>query len=146
MAAHVHENHVHVVVESAATPEDVMNALEAYASRALNTAAIDPPARKRWARHGSTRHLWNHDQTPAATPPPLRPISPSRRRAPPAARSPPPSRREPLPPLASPPSPRPRPSAPASRDRRASPRTGFLQSPRSPHPRPPPPRRPSTPS
>ena len=66
MAAHIRENHVHVIVDSSASAEEVMNALKAYASRALNRLGIDSTDQKRWARHGSTRHLWNHEQISAA--------------------------------------------------------------------------------
>ena len=66
MAVHVRTNHVHVVVAADTTPERVMNTLKAHASRALNTAALDPPDRRRWAHHGSTRHLWGHEQISAA--------------------------------------------------------------------------------
>jgi REP element-mobilizing transposase RayT len=63
MAAHVRTNHVHVVVDSAAKPEQVMSTLKAYASRALNRVE---PCRPRWSRHGSTRHLWNRQSISAA--------------------------------------------------------------------------------
>ena len=36
-----------------------MNDFKAYTSRALNRLDGDGPGRKRWARHGSTRWLWN---------------------------------------------------------------------------------------
>jgi hypothetical protein len=51
LAAHVHTNHVHIVVEAEARPERVMNDLQSYASRCLNRLGLDDPARKRWARH-----------------------------------------------------------------------------------------------
>jgi hypothetical protein len=38
-----------------------MNDFKAYASRALNRLGHDAPGRKRWARHGSTRWLWNYE-------------------------------------------------------------------------------------
>jgi hypothetical protein len=57
LAAHVRTTHVHVVVTASCPPEKVMNDFKAYASRALNAAAIDEPNRKRWSRHGSTRYL-----------------------------------------------------------------------------------------
>ena len=53
LAAHVRTNHVHVVVDAEARPEEVMNAFKSYASRALNS--VEGGGRKRWARHGSTR-------------------------------------------------------------------------------------------
>jgi REP element-mobilizing transposase RayT len=58
LAAHVRPSHVHVVVEADRTPELVMNALKAYASRALNESGMDQQDRRRWARHGSTLYLW----------------------------------------------------------------------------------------
>lgn len=36
-----------------------MNDIKSYASRRLNEMGLDEPRRKRWARHGSTRWLWN---------------------------------------------------------------------------------------
>lgn len=58
LAAHVRTNHVHVVVESEAPPEKVMNDCKAYSSRALNRVDGGRSCRRRWARHGSTRWLW----------------------------------------------------------------------------------------
>ena len=66
LAAHVRTNHVHVVVAADQSPEQVMNALKAYASRALNKPAFDRPNRRRWAHHGSTRHLWTTEAVSAA--------------------------------------------------------------------------------
>ena len=66
LAAHVRTNHVHIVVEAEARPERVMNDLKAYASRCLNRTGLDGPARKRWARHGSTRWLWKREDVSAA--------------------------------------------------------------------------------
>jgi REP element-mobilizing transposase RayT len=66
LAAHVRTNHVHIVVESDALPERVMNDLKSYASRCLNQAELDGPDRKRWARHGSTRWLWKPERVSAA--------------------------------------------------------------------------------
>jgi hypothetical protein len=34
-----------------------MNDMKSYASRRLNQLGLDEPARRRWARHGSTRWL-----------------------------------------------------------------------------------------
>ena len=66
LAAHVRTNHVHMVVESEARPERVMNDIKSYASRCLNQTGLDEPARKRWARHGSTRWLWKAEHVSAA--------------------------------------------------------------------------------
>jgi REP element-mobilizing transposase RayT len=66
LAAHVRSSHVHIVVESEARPERIMNDLKSYASRYLNRIGLDQPARKRWARHGSTRWLLNAENVSAA--------------------------------------------------------------------------------
>jgi REP element-mobilizing transposase RayT len=66
LAAHVRTNHVHLVVEAEARPERIMNDLKSYASRCLNQKGTDQPARKRWARHGSTRWLWKPEHVSAA--------------------------------------------------------------------------------
>jgi REP element-mobilizing transposase RayT len=65
-AAHVRTTHVHVVAEGDLRPEAMMNAFKSYASRALNGSGIDGGAKARWARHGSTRWLWNKDDVKAA--------------------------------------------------------------------------------
>jgi REP element-mobilizing transposase RayT len=61
LAAHVRTNHVHVVVESEAKPEKVMNDFKSYASRALNLVDTDK-TRRRWAHHGSARWLWKDQE------------------------------------------------------------------------------------
>ncbi|MGH9584522.1 MAG: transposase [Bryobacteraceae bacterium] len=61
LAAHVRTNHVHTVVMAEIRPERIMNDLKSYASRSLNKMGLDGPARKRWARHGSTRWLWKRE-------------------------------------------------------------------------------------
>jgi REP element-mobilizing transposase RayT len=66
LAAHVRTSHVHMVVDAEADPERVMNDLKSYASRCLNQAHLDDPSRKRWARHGSTRWLWEPEHVAAA--------------------------------------------------------------------------------
>jgi len=66
LAAHVRTNHVHLVIEGEVRPERMMNDLKAYASRCLNQTGWDQPARKRWARHGSTRWLWKPEHVSAA--------------------------------------------------------------------------------
>jgi hypothetical protein len=42
-----------------------MNDLKSYARRCLNRLGLDEPARKRWARHGSTRWLWKPESVSA---------------------------------------------------------------------------------
>jgi REP element-mobilizing transposase RayT len=66
LAAHVRTNHVHIVVDAEVQPERIMNDLKSYASRCLNRSGLDDPARKRWARHGSTRWLWKRESVSAA--------------------------------------------------------------------------------
>jgi REP element-mobilizing transposase RayT len=66
LAAHVRSNHVHVVLEADTRPERVMNDLKSYASRQLNCLGLDERARRRWARHGSTRWLWRREDVSAA--------------------------------------------------------------------------------
>jgi len=55
LAAHVRTTHVHLVVQSEQPPEFVMSVVKTNASDALNSAGLDPTARRRWTRHGSTR-------------------------------------------------------------------------------------------
>jgi REP element-mobilizing transposase RayT len=54
LAAHIRSNHAHAVLE-AAIPEKVLLDFKVNSSRALNRLE---GKRVRWARHGSTRHLW----------------------------------------------------------------------------------------
>ena len=61
LAAHVRSNHVHMVVEAETRPERMMNEFQSYASRELNQLTSERPDRRRWARHGSTRWLWNDE-------------------------------------------------------------------------------------
>lgn len=62
LAAHVRSTHVHVIVDAEIRPERILSEVEAYASRALNSVESDASDRKRWARHGSTRWIWNHEE------------------------------------------------------------------------------------
>jgi REP element-mobilizing transposase RayT len=64
LAIHVRSNHIHSVVSARASPEKVMNDFKAYASRALNR---EGKCLRRWARHGSTRYLWDANTVAAAT-------------------------------------------------------------------------------
>jgi hypothetical protein len=58
--AQVRGTHVHVVVRADNTsPEVVLTAMKAMASKVLNASGLDPAGRRRWTRHGSTRYLWN---------------------------------------------------------------------------------------
>jgi len=63
LAAHVRSNHVHAVVHAPATPiERVLNAFKAAATLRLNKSFPAERNRRRWARHGSTRYLFEPDQ------------------------------------------------------------------------------------
>jgi REP element-mobilizing transposase RayT len=66
LAVHVRSNHVHVVVSAEREPERIMSDLKARASRDLSFAGFDSEVRRRWTRHGSTRHLFEEDQVEAA--------------------------------------------------------------------------------
>ena len=54
------------MIDTDAAPEKVMNELKTYASRCLNRIGVDKIGRKRWARHGSTRWLWDRKSVSAA--------------------------------------------------------------------------------
>ncbi len=60
-AVHVRTNHVHVVVSAERDPGRIMSDMKARASRDLTVAGFDNAERRRWTRHGSTRHLF-HDE------------------------------------------------------------------------------------
>ena len=65
-AAHVRNQHIHLVVAAEDAPEKVLHDVKAYASRALNRSGLDSGERQRWTRHGSTRYLWKPEQIGAA--------------------------------------------------------------------------------
>jgi hypothetical protein len=62
LAVHVRSNHVHVVISAEREPGRLMSDLKARASRELTRAGFDDATRKRWTRHGSTRHLFREDE------------------------------------------------------------------------------------
>jgi REP element-mobilizing transposase RayT len=65
-AQNVRTNHVHLVARAPSDrPERVMNALKSYATRYLREAACRPEGSV-WARHGSTRYLWDKRGVEAA--------------------------------------------------------------------------------
>ncbi len=57
-AVNVRTNHAHNVVSATTTPEKVMNALKANATRELREAGLVAPDVRVWSRGGSTRYLW----------------------------------------------------------------------------------------
>ncbi len=65
-AVHVRSNHVHAVVSAEGDPGRVMSDMKARASRDLSLAGFDNSERRRWTRHGSTRHLFEEEHVEAA--------------------------------------------------------------------------------
>ena len=62
LAINVRSNHVHVVLSGEESPERMMNAFKSWSTRALREAQLTSDIGKTWARHGSTRYLWDeHD-------------------------------------------------------------------------------------
>ncbi len=57
-AINVRTNHVHTVVSAALKPEPILQAFQAYATRALRRAGLLAQGVKPWSRHGSTPYLW----------------------------------------------------------------------------------------
>lgn len=66
LALNVRSNHVHVVVAAFCSPEKVLNAFKAYASRRLRNEGQLAVEQKIWSRHGSTRYLWRESQVTGA--------------------------------------------------------------------------------
>jgi REP element-mobilizing transposase RayT len=65
LAVHVRTNHVHLVVSADRDPGRIMSDLKARASRDLTCAGFDNAERRRWTRHGSTRHLFRAEDVEA---------------------------------------------------------------------------------
>ena len=65
-AVHVRANHVHVVVTVERDPGRLLSDFKGRASRDLTRAGFDNVDRKRWTRHGSTRHLFREGDVEAA--------------------------------------------------------------------------------
>ncbi|PWB46541.1 MAG: hypothetical protein C3F10_04890 [Dehalococcoidia bacterium] len=57
LALNVRTNHVHAVVAASEPAEQVMVSLKAWATRRLRDDGV--AAGKIWARHGSTRYIWD---------------------------------------------------------------------------------------
>lgn len=58
LAFNIRSNHVHSVVSAAVKPEPILQAFQAYATRALRKKGLLPPDVRPWSRHGSTPYLW----------------------------------------------------------------------------------------
>ena len=65
-AINVRTNHVHVVVSNSATPERMMDAFKAYATKALRAAQLVGGDGKVWSRHGSTLYFWTDEHISTA--------------------------------------------------------------------------------
>lgn len=65
LAVHVRSNHAHLVIQADRDPKRLMSDLKARASRDLTRAGYDDTLRRRWTRHGSTRHLFHEDDVEA---------------------------------------------------------------------------------
>ena len=61
LAAHIRQNHVHVVADAERKPEQVMADFKRYASRALNRSGVEGAGRRRWTRGGSTKRLFDRE-------------------------------------------------------------------------------------
>jgi REP element-mobilizing transposase RayT len=62
LALNIRTNHAHSVVSAWKSPNAVMSAFKANATRELRVAGLISPAQTVWSRGGSTRYLWkpNH--------------------------------------------------------------------------------------
>jgi REP element-mobilizing transposase RayT len=65
-ALHVGQNHVHLVIEASGKPEQLLNWVKAKSTSRLKEQGLVGQTQKVWARHGSTRYLWNEDQSRTA--------------------------------------------------------------------------------
>jgi len=66
LALNVRTNHVHLVVQCEVPPERAMNDLKSYATRRMVSEGLFPANARPWARHGSTRYLWNEQDVEGA--------------------------------------------------------------------------------
>lgn len=57
-AIHVRTNHAHIVSSAQASPDQMMNAFKANATRELREAGLVEPDQRVWSRGGSTKYLW----------------------------------------------------------------------------------------
>ena len=65
-AVHVRTNHVHTVISGPVKPERMLSDFKAYATRAFRSTDREVPLRRYWAKHGSTRYLWQEASLNAA--------------------------------------------------------------------------------
>jgi REP element-mobilizing transposase RayT len=62
LAVHVRSNHVHVVIRADRDPGRLMSDLKGRASRDLTLTGFENADRRRWTRHGSTKHLFTAEE------------------------------------------------------------------------------------
>lgn len=60
-AMNVRSNHVHVAVSSHTEPEPIMESFKRWATRRLRERGLLPSSGEVWARHGSSRWIWNEE-------------------------------------------------------------------------------------
>ncbi len=65
LAVHVRSNHVHLVVQADREPGRLMSDFKGRCSRDLTRAGFGDAKRRRWTRHGSTKHLFREDEVEA---------------------------------------------------------------------------------
>ena len=66
IAIHIRTNHGHVVVSSIASPDKMMSAFKANATRELRASVLVAAHQKIWSRGGSIRYLWKPRNVEAA--------------------------------------------------------------------------------
>jgi len=66
LAAHVRSTHVHLVLRLPTVPERPLSQIKAAASRVLNNSPWKRESATYWAKHGSTRYLWQPAHVNAA--------------------------------------------------------------------------------
>ena len=66
LVVNVRTNHVHLVVSARLDPEADMGQYKAWASRRLREAGLLEGRTRVWTPHGSTKYLWNIEDTRAA--------------------------------------------------------------------------------
>jgi REP element-mobilizing transposase RayT len=65
-AVHVRTQHIHLVVTAQGAPERMMASLKSWCTRKLRREALWESPHSLWARHGSTRYLWDEEAIRAA--------------------------------------------------------------------------------
>ena len=58
-AVNARTQHVHIVISAHKKPEQIMNSLKSWCTRRMRAAGLWSSEHTPWARHGSTRYLWD---------------------------------------------------------------------------------------